>query len=282
MLFLRSDVDKLYARRNIRGLLRTLRYSEDESIRQKAKDYLIEMGGEAGEAILHVYECVYSDRPVEEEGLEDALAEIGKRDDITLDRIVEGIIGRPEGDWLRENLEEVLVKAGEKAIFSLIHKADRRRGGIPLVEGTLRKMGRIVLGPLSEAAGEGVKYPEEVRKILQDIQGDPVHFEVKDSASRTPNLLGLVESTALHTALSSCSSEDLYLLRLKIENARERGADGVEVMSFFPEFRNRVKVGPLEKMLDSVLAERKAKEEKDRVEGLGLLAPSGKEKSPRE
>jgi hypothetical protein len=282
MVFLRRDVDKLYARRNIRGLLRMLRYSEDESIQQKAKDYLIAMGGEAGEAILQIYEQVYSDRPVEEEGLEDALAEIGKRDDITLDRIVEWIIGRPEGDWLRENLEDVLVKAGEKAIFRLIQEADHRRGGIPLVEGTLRKMGKPALGPLSEVAAEGVKSPGEVKRILEEMQGGPVHFEVKDNASRTPALLNLVESAALHTALSSCSSDDLYLLRLKIENARERGADGVEVSRYCPEFKNRVKIGPLEKTLHLVLEERKAKEEKERAEGLGSIPPSGKKKGLRE
>jgi hypothetical protein len=262
MVFFRPKVENLYSRRKVRGLIKALKYKKDESIREKAKEYLIELGKEAGEAIVQEYESLYHDRPMEDELLEGALVEICKRNDSTVERINDVIIASRDSAWLRENLEDVLVKAGEKAIRMLIREADRRGGGIPLVEGTLRKMGEIAVGPLSEVAREGVKYPREVRRILQEIQGSPIDFEVKNSVSKAPALFGLVEATAFRTAMSRCSPEDLDLLRLKIRNARERGADLVEVTSFLPEIKNKVKIDELEKTLDDVLAEMKAREKK--------------------
>jgi hypothetical protein len=260
MLFFRPNVDKLFFRRNVKGLIKALRYRKDESLREKAKEYLIEMGKEAGEAIVHEYESSYYDRPIEDELLEDTLVEICKRNDSTVERINHYILASRERDWLRENLEDVLAKIGEKAIGMLIREADHRGGGIPLVEGTLRKMGKIVVGPLSEIAKDGVKYPNEVKRILQEIKGSPIDFEIRDSASPAPALFSLMESTAFRSAMSRCSLEDFDMLRLKIVNARERGADLVDVTSFLPEMKSKVKIDELEKTLNQVLADLKAQE----------------------
>ncbi len=262
MLFLRPNADKLFSKRNVRGLIKALRYRKDESLREKAKEYLIELGKEAGEALVHEYESSYYHRPVENELLEDTLVEICKRNDSTVERISYCIIASGEWDWLRENLEDVLVKAGEKAIGMLIREADHRGGGIPLVEGTLRKMGKIAVGPLSEVAKEGVKYPDEVKRILQEIKGSPVDFEIKESTSPAPALFSLMEATAFRSAIPRCSPEDLHLLRLKIVNARERGADLVDVTSLLPEMKSKVKIYELEKTLNQVLADLKAQEQR--------------------
>ena len=128
MLFFRPNVDKLYSRRKVKGLIKALRHGKDESLREKAKKYLIEMGKEAGEALVRVYESSYYHRPLEDELLEDTLGEIGKRNDSVLERINHSIIASREWDWLRENLEDVLVKVGEKAIGMLIREADHRGG----------------------------------------------------------------------------------------------------------------------------------------------------------
>jgi len=197
--------------------------------------------------------------------LEDTLVEICKRNDSVLERINHSIIASREWDWLRENLEDVLVKVGEKAIGMLIREADHR-GGIPLVEGTLRKMGKAAVGPLSEVARDGVKYPNEVKRILQEMKGSPVDFEIRDSASAAPALFSLMEATAFRSAMSRCSPEDLDMLRLKIINARERGADWVDVTGFFPEMKSKVKIDELEKALDQVRGDLEAQEKKDEGE----------------
>jgi hypothetical protein len=271
MFFLRPNVEKLFSKRNVKGLIRALRYRKEESVREKAKACLIEMGKEAGEALVREYESSYYHRPIEDEILEDTLVEICRRNDSTVERISHCIIASGEWDWLRENLEDVLVKVGEKAIGMLVRDADHRGGGIPLVEGTLRKMGKIAIGPLSEIAREGVKYPNEVKRILQKMKGSPVDFEIKDSASPAPALFSLMESTAFHSALSRCSPEDLDMLRLKIVNARERRADLVDVSSFLPEVKRKLRIGELEKTLDQVLEELRAEKE---MEGGAVKSPS--------
>jgi hypothetical protein len=246
-------VNKLFSRRNVKGLIKALRYKKDESIQLKAKECLIAIGKEAGEAIVSEYQSSYRHRPIENELLEGILVEICKRSDSTLDGIIDAIIARRDWDWLRENFEDVLVNVGEKAIGMLIREAERRRGGIPLVEGTLHKMGKIALGPLSEVAKEGVKYPHEVKRILQEIKGGPIAFEIKDNPSQASAILSHMESMALRSAISSCPMEDLNLLRLKIKNARERGVDAVDVSSFLPEFKRKVRVDDLENILDHAL-----------------------------
>jgi len=65
MLFFRPNVDKLYSRRKVKGLIKALRHGKDESLREKAKEYLIEMGKEAGEALVRVYESSYYHRPLD-------------------------------------------------------------------------------------------------------------------------------------------------------------------------------------------------------------------------
>jgi hypothetical protein len=252
-LFFRPDVDKLFSRRNVKGLIQALRYKKDPSIQLKAKECLIAIGNEAGEAIVREYQSSYHHRPIENEYLEDTLVEICKRSDSTLDGINDAIIARRDWDWLRENFEDVLVNVGEKAIDMLIREADSRRGGIPLVEGTLHKMGKIAVGPLSEVAKEGVKYPRDVKRILQEISGGPIDFEIKDNPSQASSILNHMESMALRSAMSSCSAEDLDLLQLKIKNARERGIDAVDVTSFLPDFKRKVKIDDLENILNKVL-----------------------------
>ncbi len=253
ILFFRPDVDKLFSRRNVKGLIKALRYKKDESIQLKAKECLIAIGKEAGEAIVSEYQSSYDHRPIENEYLEETLVEICKRSDSILDGINDAIIASRDWNWLRENLEDVLVNVGEKAIVMLIREADRRRGGIPLVEGTLHKMGKIAVGPLSEVAREGVKYPHEVKRILQEINGGPIDFEITDNPSQASAILNHMESMALRSAMSSCSTEDLNLLQLKIKHAQERGVDAVDVSSFLPDFKRKVRIDDLEKILDNVL-----------------------------
>jgi hypothetical protein len=262
MFFFRPDVNKLFSRRDVKGLIKTLGYRKDESTQQKAKECLIAIGKEAGEAIVDEYQSSYHNRPIEDELLEETLVEICKGSDLTLDRINDAIIASPHWDWLRENFEDVIINVGEKAIGMLIREADRRRGGIPLVEGTLHKMGKIAVGPLSEVAREGVKYPLEVKRILQEIKGSPIDFEIKDSPSPASAILNHIESMALRSALSSCSMEDLNLLKLKIRNAHERGMDAVDVASFLPDFKRKVKIDELENTLKNVFADMQAKEER--------------------
>jgi hypothetical protein len=260
MPFFKPDVNKLFSRRNIKGLIKALRYKKDQSIQQKAKGCLIAIGKEAGEAIVHEYQSLYSNRPIENEFLEETLVEICKRTDSILNGINDAIIASRDSDWLRENLEDALVQVGEKAIGRLIQEAERRRGGIPLVEGTLRKMGGIAVGPLSEAARKGVKYPQEVRRILQEIKGGPIDFEIKDSPSHASAILNYMESMALRAAISSCPREDLDLLRLKIKNAQERGVDAVDITSFLPDFKRKVRIGDLENILQNEFADGQAQE----------------------
>jgi hypothetical protein len=260
MLFLRPDVNKLFSRRNVKGLIKALQYKKDESIQQKAKECLIAVGKEAGEAIVQEYQSHYSHRPVENEFLEETLVEICRQSDSTLEIINDAVIASRDWHWLRENLEDVLVNVGEKAIGMLIREADHRKGGIPLVEGTLHKMGELAVGPLSEVAKEGVKYPQEVKRILQEIKGGPIDFEIRDNPSQASAILSHMESMTLRSALSSCSAEDLNLLRLKIINARERGTEALDVTSFLPDFRRKVKVDELEKILNNGSAEPQAPE----------------------
>ncbi len=252
-MFFRPDVNKLFSRRNVKGLIKALGYKKDESIPSKAKECLIAIGKEAGDAIVREYQSSYHHRPIENELLEGTLVEICKRSDSTLDGIIDAIIGSRDWDWLRENFEDVVLNVGEKAIVMLIREADSRRGGIPLVEGTLHKMGKIAVGPLSEVAKDGVKYPHEVKRILQEIKGGPIDFEIKDNPSQTSAILNHMESMALRSAMSSCSMEDLNLLKLKIRHAQERGMDVVDVSSFLPDFRRKVKIGDLENILNDVL-----------------------------
>jgi hypothetical protein len=49
----------------VKGLIKALRHGKDESLREKAKEYLIEMGKEAGEALVRVYESSYYHRPLD-------------------------------------------------------------------------------------------------------------------------------------------------------------------------------------------------------------------------
>ena len=74
--------------------------------------------------------------------LEDTLVEICKRNDSVLERINHSIIASREWDWLRENLEDVLVKVGEKAIAMLIREADHRGGGSRLWKGLSARWGK--------------------------------------------------------------------------------------------------------------------------------------------
>jgi hypothetical protein len=114
-------------------------------------------------------------------------------------------------------------------------------------------MGEIAVGPLAEVAKEGVKYPHEVKRILQEIKGGPIDFEIKDNPSQASAILNHMESMALRSAISSCSTEDLNLLQLKIKQARERGMDVVDVTSFLPEFKRKAKISDLENILNDVL-----------------------------
>ena len=141
------------------------------------------------------------------------------------------------------------------------------------MEGTLRKMGKAAVGPLSEVARDGVKYPNEVKRILQEMKGSPVDFEIRDSASAAPALFSLMEATAFRSAMSRCSPEDLDMLRLKIINARERGADWVDVTGFFPEMKSKVKIDELEKALDQVRGDLEAQEKKDEGERKKTVCP---------
>jgi hypothetical protein len=192
--------------------------------------------------------------------LEDTLVEICKRHYSALDRIIDAIIASREWGWLRENLEDVLVQVGKKAIGRLVQEAERRRGGIPLVEGTLRKMGELAVGPLCEAAKRGVKYPQEVKRILQEIKGGPIEFEIRENPSQASIILNHVESKALRSVLSSCALEHLDLLRLKLKNARERGEDAVEVTRLLPDIKRKVNIDELENLLDEITANRRTQE----------------------
>jgi len=98
------------------------------------------------------------------------------------------------------------------------------------------------------------------------MKGSPVDFEIRDSASAAPELFSLMEATAFRSAMSRCSPEDLDMLRLKIINARERGADWVDVTGFFPEMKSKVKIDELEKALDQVRGDLEAQEKKDEGE----------------
>ncbi len=237
-----------------------MRYEEDYSLQLQAKEYLAAIGKEAGEAILREYQTRYSHRPIDNEFLEETLVEICRQNESTLEEVISLVIASGDWNWLRENLEDVLYGVGEKAVGRLLREAENRAGGIPLVEGTLRKMGKLAVGPLCEAAREGVKYPGRVKGILREIQEGPVDFEIKDNPSPTPAILEHAEAAALRAALSSCSPEDLDLLRLKIRSARERSADAVDVSSFLPEFTRMIKVDRLGEMVEKVVADLREKE----------------------
>jgi HEAT repeat protein len=132
-LFGPPDVEKLEAKRDVRGLVRALGYKKDAKVRQAAAEALGRIGDPV--AVGGLVAALGDERGVRGAAIE-ALAEIGKSAVEPLISVLE------DADWaVRRSATTALTKIGDPAVAQLI--AAFLHGGASTREGVTRALGGI-------------------------------------------------------------------------------------------------------------------------------------------